>query len=158
MGPSGLSREGEPQDPSGSEGPDQDLARREPFLRRVLAELEAGHIEAYDYTTRVFAINAATSAEEMQAVVNRPPDGSTGDAASTRARTLDPVDLARLRSTSLSEAQNPTTRYVALAIVFVMFAVLIGLGMWLASHVHPAALPSGINGVGRLALMTSRWR
>jgi hypothetical protein len=154
----GLSRGDEPQDRSASEGPAHDLSVREPFLRRVLAEFEAGQIEAYDYTTRVFAINAATSPAEMQAIVDRPPDGSAGDAGSGRARTPDAVDLARLRSTSLSEPNSPTTRYVTLAIVFVMFAVLIALGMWLATHVHAAALSSGTSGGRRLALMTPRWR
>ena len=42
---------------------------REPYLRRVLAEFEAGRLEAYDYTRRVLAINAASSAEEMSAIV-----------------------------------------------------------------------------------------
>ncbi len=154
MGPDGLSRHGEPQDPSASGGPDQDLARREPFLRRVLTEFEAGQIEAYDYTTRVFAINAATSISEMQAIVNRPPEGSSGG---TGTRAFDAVDLARLRSTSLSQPVGPTTRYVTLAIVFVMFAVLIGLGMWLASHVHGAALSPGAGPGSRIALMAPRW-
>ncbi len=55
-------------------------------------------------------------------------------------RGLDPVDLVLLRSRPTSGARSPTTRYVTLAVVFVMFAVLIGVGMWLASHVHDAAL------------------
>ncbi len=136
---------------------DQGLALREPYLRRVLADFEAGRLEAYDYTRRVLAINAATSAPEMTAIVEQLPDG-TAVGGSGLPRGLDAVDLALLRSPRRSGSSNPTTRYVALAIVFLLFAVLIGMGMWLASHVHNAALSNDTVGVIRLALRTPRWR
>ena len=37
------------------------ISPREPYLRRVLADFEAGRLEPYDYTRRVLAINAAAS-------------------------------------------------------------------------------------------------
>jgi hypothetical protein len=136
----------EPLGPSRPGGADPGLERREPYLRRVLADFEAGHLEAYEYTRRVLAINAAGSTEEMNAIVNELPDGSGvgSDAASSRG--LDAVDLARLRATRLSESRNPNARYITLAVVFVLFAVLIGIGMWLATHVHGAALPPLLHG------------
>jgi len=121
---------------------------REPYLERVLADFEAGQLEAYEYTRRVLAINAAGSTEEMSAIVNAPPvgtdgsDGSDGSHAAdgTLSPGLDPVDLARLRATRLAESRSPNARYVTLAVVFVLFAVLIGIGMWLATHIHGSAL------------------
>jgi hypothetical protein len=118
---------------------DADLVRREPYLRRVLGAFEAGALEPYDYTRRVLAINATSSTSEMEAIVQQPPEGS-GNAVSAGTRGLDPVDLALLRARPSAAARSATTRYVTLALVFVMFAVLIGVGMWLASHVHDAAL------------------
>jgi len=158
VGPDGSSLPDEPDGPSSPGDDDQGLALREPFLRRVLAEFEAGHLEAYEYTQRVFAINAATSTTAMQAIVDQRPDARPGDAGPARPRGLDAVDLARLKSTQLSESRSPTTRYVTLAVVFVLFAVLIGIGMWLAGHVHAAAPSSGVTGGAGLAALTQRWR
>ncbi len=86
----------------------------------------------------MLAINATSSTLEMEAIVQQPPEGS-GESAASGGR-LDPVDLALLRTRPGPADRGPTTRYVTLAVVFVMFAVLIGVGMWLASHVHHAAL------------------
>ena len=98
---------------------DPGLEMREPYLRRVLADFEAGQLEPYEYTRRVLAINAATSTEEMSAIVNTPPvrtDGSEGSDGSDRLPPaadgtllpgLDPVDLARLRATRLAESRSP---------------------------------------------------
>ncbi len=122
---------------------DPGLVIREPYLRRVLAEFEAGRLEAYDYTRRVLAINAAASVEAMNAIVEQPPDGTDGNAQPAPLRGPDAVDLARLRTARLSEARSPTTRYVTLAVVFVLFAVLIGIGVWLATHMQGAVSPSG---------------
>ncbi len=125
---------------------DPGFEKREPYLRRVLADFEAGQLEPYEYTRRVLAINAAGSTEEMNAVVNTPPLGSSGsdgyDLGSDAGPPpgLDPVDLARLRATRLAESRDPNRRYITLAVVFVLFAVLIGMGMWLATHVHGSAL------------------
>jgi hypothetical protein len=130
---------------------------REPFLRRVLADFEAGQLDAYDYTQRVLAINAATSTPQMQAIVDPPSDGSEAGAGPAGPRGLDAVDLARLRSVQQAEARSPTARYLTLAVVFVMFAVLIGIGMWLATHVHGAALPARTACGGRLAFMAPGW-
>jgi uncharacterized membrane protein (DUF485 family) len=140
-------------------GEDQELAMREPYLTQVLAEFEAGRIEAYDYTRRVLAINAATSTGQMQAIVDQRPDGTMGDVGDVVAvRRFDAVDLARFRSSRSSEARSATTRYVTLAVVFVLFAVLIGMGMWLAAHVHSSALTSGIGIGGGAVLATASWR
>jgi hypothetical protein len=118
------------------------LAAREPYLRRVLEDFEAGRLEPYDYTRRVLAINAATSTADMAAIVEEPPDGP-GASALGNPPGLDAVDLALLASSRSSDTRSPTTRYVTLALVFVIFAVLIGMGMWLATHVHGAALSPG---------------
>lgn len=125
-----------------SEG-DPGLEMREPYLQRVLADFEAGQLEAYEYTRRVLAINAAGSTEEMTAIVDAAPVGSDGSdlgADASRSPGLDAVDLARLRATRLEESRNPNARYITLAVVFVLFAVLIGIGMWLATRVHGSAL------------------
>lgn len=137
---------------------DQRLALREPYLRRVLADFEAGRLEAYDYTRRVLAINAATSALQMTAIVEQLPDGTSASAGSALPRGLDAVDLALLGSSRFSGSRAPTTRYVALAIVFLLFAVLIGMGMWLASHVHNATLSPDAVRIIRVALRTPGWR
>ncbi len=129
------------------------LAMREPYLRRVLDEFEAGHLEPYEYTRRVLAINAAISAEEMSAIVERRPEGSAKGPGDVASRGLDAVDLALLRSPPSSGTRSPTARYVALAFVFVLFAVLIGMGMWLATHVHGAALSPRAS-VGRTFALT----
>jgi len=132
---------GEPSPPSHE--PDADLTLREPYLRRVLDEFEAGHLEPYDYTRRVLAINAAATPEEMSAIVEGVPDGSGGGGTPAR-RGLDAVDLALLRSSRSTGARTQRTRYVALAVVFALFAVLIAIGMWLAAHVHGAASPGAL--------------
>jgi hypothetical protein len=130
---------------------DQSLVTREPYLRRVLDAFEAGRLDADAYTQRVLAINAASSTDEMEAIVEQ---GSGGALTLGGARGLDAVDLALLHSRASSGARSPNARYVALAIVFVMFAVLIGIGMWLATHVHGAALPPSriLGHAGALAL------
>jgi len=140
--------------PPASGDTDRGLEWREPYLRRVLDAFEAGRLEAYEYTQRVLAINGATSTEQMEAIVEKPADDSSG---STPRRGLDAVDLALLRAPPPSSPRGPNTRYVALAIVFVLFAVLTVIGMWLATHVHSAALPTG-GAFGRaLALSPNRW-
>jgi hypothetical protein len=158
MGPDGSPVPDEPQR-APRPGEDQGLAMREPYLTQVLAEFEAGRIEAYDYTRRVLAINAATSTDQMEAIVNQRSDSDVGDVGDVVAvRRFDAVDLARFRSSQASEARGATTRYVTLAVVFVLFAVLIGVGMWLAAHVHSNALNSG-TGIGGAALLaTAPWR
>jgi hypothetical protein len=130
---------------------------REPYLRRVLADFEAGRIEAYDYTRRVLAINAAASTAQMETIAGQLPQNATSDAGSVRSVTFDAVDLARFKSARLSAPRSPTTRYVTLAIVFVLFAVLIGIGMWLVSHVHAAALSPGAAIYSGLTLRSVRW-
>jgi hypothetical protein len=142
------------EQPPASDETDHGLEWREPYLRRVLDAFEAGRLEPYEYTQRVLAINAATSNEQMEAIVEQPAERSSGPAP---RRGLDAVDLARLRSPTLLAPRGPTTRYVALAIVFVLFAVLTVIGMWLATHVHGAALNS--NGtLGRaLGLAPTPW-
>jgi hypothetical protein len=157
VGPDGSSLQDEPGGLSSPGDDDQGMALREPFLRRVLAEFEAGHLEAYEYTQRVLAINVATSTTALQAIVDQRPDASAGDAGPGGLRGLDAVDLARLKSAQLSESRSPTTRYVTLAVVFVLFAVLIGVGVWLAGHVHAAAPSSGVPGVGGLAALAQNW-
>jgi hypothetical protein len=133
---------------------DPGLEMREPYLQRVLADFEAGRLEAYEYTRRVLAINAAGSTDEMHAIVNTPPVGPDGPVGSDDSRPgaagalspgLDAVDLARLRATRLAESRSPNARYITLAVVFVLFAVLIGVGMWLASHVHGSALSPSLH-------------
>jgi hypothetical protein len=156
MGPDGSPLEDEPPAASGSGEGDPGLVLREPYLRRVLAEFEAGRLEPYDYTRRVLAINAASSTREMEAITGAPPDGAAVVDAPSLSRGLDAVDLARMRSSQLPGPRAPTTRYVTLAVVFVLFAVLIGIGMWLATHVHGAALSPGVTGAPGLALSLLR--
>ena len=133
---------------------DPGLEMREPYLQRVLADFEAGRLEAYEYTRRVLAINAAGSTDEMSAIVSTPavgPDGPVGSVGpdlggdSPLSSGLDAVDLARLRATRLAESRTPNVRYITLAVVFVLFALLIGVGMWLASHVHGSALSPSLH-------------
>jgi hypothetical protein len=153
MGSEGSSFENEPLEPVSPDGPDPGLAMREPYLRRVLAQFEGGRLEAYDYTRRVLAINAASTPEEMSAIAGWLPNASSNGTAVHRG--LDAVDLALLRSSRLSAPRSATTRYVTLAIVFVLFAVLIGVGMWLEVHVHPVSLPSSATVGGRVAFALS---
>jgi hypothetical protein len=147
----GPSFDGEAQEPT--EGLDAEVAVREPYLRRVLEAFESGGLEPYEYTRRVLAINAATSTDQMAAIVEQLPDGSARDAVPTLDRGLDAVDLALLGSTRVAGSRSPTARYVTLAVVFVMFAVLIGMGMWLATHVPAAGSSSGGTVSGALALV-----
>ena len=132
--------------PPRSVDPDDGLVVREPYLRRVLEEFEAGRLEPYDYTQRVLAINAAASATEMSAIVERVPAGSPSGSDPVNGRGLDAVDLALLRSQRTAGTRPQTTRYVALAIVFVLFAMLIVMGMWLATRVHGAAFSGAMVG------------
>jgi hypothetical protein len=155
MGPEGSSFENEPPGPLAPDEVDQGLMVREPYLRRVRAEFEAGRLEAYDYTRRVLAINAASSAEEMSEIVAWVPNGSSSGGGAATRRGLDAVDLALLRSSRPSTLRGPTTRYVTLAIIFLLFAVLIGVGMWLSTHVHPASFPSSVAIGDRLAVAAS---
>jgi len=138
--------------PPRSDDPDTGLAAREPYLRRVLEEFEGGRLEPYDYTQRVLAINAAVSAQEMSAIVERLPASSSIGGDPVTGRGLDAVDLALLRSQRPSGTRPQATRYVALAIVFVLFAMLIVMGMWLATRVHGAASPGAMVG-GTVALV-----
>jgi hypothetical protein len=155
MGPDGSPLEEEPRRAPGPGDADPGLVGREPYLRRALADFEAGRIEPYDYTRRVLGINAASSTDAMEAIVGQPPDGAWDDAAPTPPRAFDAVDLARMRAARSSPSGRSTIRYVALAVVFVLFAVLIGVGMWLATHVHGAALSPGMLR-GRGALVPAR--
>jgi len=117
---------------------------REPYLRRVLDAFEAGRLEPYEYTRRVLAINAAATSEQMAAVADADPgvpaDGS--GAPDEPARTLDAVDLALLRARP-GTTRRGGARYGALVFVFVVFAVLLGLGLWLGVHAHALSSPSG---------------
>ena len=49
---------------------------------------------------------------------------------------LDPVDIARLAATRRVERPQIATRWLALAVVVVLFVVLLIMGAWLAAHVH----------------------
>ncbi|HEY7947409.1 MAG TPA: DUF1707 domain-containing protein [Acidimicrobiales bacterium] len=129
---------------SAFEGPDQGLAVREPYLRQVLDALEDGRLDPYEYTQRVLAINNATSTGQMAAIVEQIPTGPAAMAGPGTHAGLDAVDLALLQTKHASETRSPTARFVTLAVVFVLFAVLIGIGMWLATHVPTAgSSPSG---------------
>jgi hypothetical protein len=139
---------------SAFEGPDQGLAAREPYLRQVLDALDDGRLDPYEYTQRVLAINTATSTDQMAAIVEQIPSGPAEMAGRGTHAGFDAVDLALLRTKHASETRSPTARYVTLAVVFVMFAVLIGIGMWLATHV-PAA---GSNPSGTVTGLLSRVR
>ena len=114
---------------------DDRFHEREPFLRRVLEELEAGRLEPYEYTRRVLAINAAGSAADMAAIARAPAPAGAAPA-------LDAVDLALLGRARV-QPRSGAVRYAALVVVFVMFAVLLGLGVWLSSRVHAAPGQSG---------------
>jgi hypothetical protein len=150
----GDQAQGPVEEPAASAETDLGLEEREPYLRRVLDAFEAGHIEAYEYTQRVLAINAASSTRQMEAIVEQPSEGSSGPMVTPG---FDAVDLAWLRSSASPAQRGPGTRYVALAIVFVLFAVLIAVGMWLVTHVHGAALP-GNGTLGRIvALVPIHW-
>jgi hypothetical protein len=121
---------------SSFEGSDPGLGGREPYLRQVLDALEDGRLDPYEYTQRVLAINAATSTDQMAAIVDQIPTGTHGPTVGPGTHVgLDAVDLALLAKQHASPARSPTARYVTLAVVFVLFAVLIGIGMWLATHV-----------------------
>src|SRR5579863_2906836 len=98
MGPEGSSIQDEPHERAAGGGSDVGLDRREPYLRRVLAAFEAGHLEAYEYTRRVLAINAATSTDQMQAIVDEPSGPPAGEGGSAVPPGFDPVALARPRS------------------------------------------------------------
>ncbi len=160
MGISGPSFEDEPRHVAEGTQPDGSLAWREPFLRRVMDEFEAGRLEPYEYTRCVLAINAATSTEEMAAVVERlsgdPSGAGAGRGEPVVRRQLDAVDLALLRAPRPSGAQAQTPRFVALAVVFVLFAVLILVGIWLATHVHAATSPGALVG-GAIAAVSPAW-
>src|ERR1700681_1356278 len=120
MGPEGSSL---PDEPGALGSPGQDdpgLAMREPFLRQVLAEFEAGELEAYDYARRAFAINAATSIAQMQAVVGQSFHARPAGGRPAGPPGFDAVDLARLQAAQRSENRRPTARYLTLAVVFVL--------------------------------------
>ncbi len=150
----GDEAQGARERPSASDETAHGLEWREPYLRRVLDAFEDGRLEAYEYTQRVLSINAASSTDQMEEIVERPVDSFFSSAPQ---RGLDAVDLALLRSSATSAPRPPTTRYVALAIVFVLFAVLTVIGMWLATHVHAGA-SSADAVLGRsLALAATPW-
>jgi len=133
-----------------------DLAsEREEYLRRVLDAFEHGHIEPYEYTRCVLAVNAAASVEEMAAMAAQ-AWGQAGDAPVAPRRALDPVDLALLRSPPGRQAHSSGHRYVALVLVFVMFVVLIAVGMWLTVHVHTVGASSAGTVTGALGLGAAR--
>src|ERR1700724_3031107 len=100
---------------SSFEGSDPGLAAREPYLRQVLEALEDGRLDPYEYTQRVLAINAATSTDQMAAIVEQIPT-STFDYRAGRGTPpgLDAVDLALLRPHDASPSRSPTARYVTL--------------------------------------------
>jgi hypothetical protein len=130
-----------------------DDAGRELFLRQLLERFEAGRMEPYEYTRRVMAINAATSVAQMAAVADEFPAADVGTAPST-APALDAVDLALLHKHQqhAGRSEGPRTRYIALAVVFVLFAVLIGVGVWVASRAHAVSPTPGATIVSVLAL------
>ncbi|HTZ10609.1 MAG TPA: DUF1707 domain-containing protein [Acidimicrobiales bacterium] len=110
-----------------------DLApERERSLRQVLAAFEAGRLEPDEYAARVLAINAATTEADMAAAAGSPTEGAVPP---------DAVDLALLRRAA-APTRSPAPRYAALVLVFVLFAVLLGLGIWLSSRVHAVSAGS----------------
>ena len=109
-------------------------AEREMYLRLALQAFESGSIDAYQYRQRVQAIDRATSVTEMaQALEGR---GLPAGAGPSRPP-MDAVDVALMR-VSAARAYHPrkSKRYTALILVAIVFIVLIGLGVWLATKVH----------------------
>ncbi len=131
---------------------------REPYLRLVLEAFEQGRLEPYEYTRRVMAIDAATSIEQLAAVVGHLPDGPAGDGPPPPVRSLDAVDLALLRTPRRNAPRGATARYVTLVVVFVMFAVILGVGIWLTSRVHPLSSTSSGTLVGWAAALVRAGR
>jgi hypothetical protein len=66
------------------------------------------------------------------------PDG----APVGRDGVLDPVDFARLMGRARPGSPSSSTRWVAPAIVVVMFVLLVLMGAWLAAHVNTSGTGS----------------
>jgi len=107
-------------------------AAREEFLRQALAACEQGTIDTAEYAARARALQGAGSVAEMAAIAARP----AGPAPAPAPR-LDPVDLALLaRSPAGARARRDRSRYGAVVVVAVVFALLLVAGLWMASRVH----------------------
>jgi hypothetical protein len=64
-------------------------------------------------------------------------------------RPLDPVDLAWLQAAQRRGGRSNRDRYIALAVVVMLFLILLGIGVWLVSTVHanaPSALRLSLTG------------
>ena len=114
---------------------------RQPYLRRALDALERGQLDVPGYVQLVRAINAAGSTHLMEALVAEAV-GAPRAAPLTTARALDPVDLAVMGRQQTASSSVNGRRYLTLAVVLVLFAVLLGVGVYLASHVH--TITSGV--------------
>jgi hypothetical protein len=130
-------------------GAGQDALEREPYLRQALDALERGQLDVSQYAQRVRAIHAAGSTDLMEAIVAEGAvtvaDGTTpvSMTGATAAGGLDPVDLARMQRQHKAPSTVNGRRYLTLAVVVVLFAVLLGVGVYLASHVH--TITSGVH-------------
>ena len=131
----GACGEGHSDRPGTPAGGGEEGLDRQPYLRRALDALEGGQLDVAEYAQRVRAINAAGSAALMEAVAADTPGGHRAPPAAPGGEP-DPVDLALMgrRSTGPSSTNGP--RYLTLVVVLVLFAVLLGIGVYLASHVH----------------------
>jgi hypothetical protein len=58
---------------------------------------------------------------------------------------LDPVDIARLGAPLRTGATSTSVRWITLGMVFVVFVVLMVLGVWLAARVHSSGLSAGVH-------------
>jgi cobalamin biosynthesis Mg chelatase CobN len=119
---------------------------REAALLGLMAALESGELDSYEYTSRVRRVERATTRAELAAATER--DGAQSG-ASAYVCTPDPVDIATMAAASRRSAKSPVTnRYVALAIVVLLFVMLLTVGIWLEGRIRssgtsPGAAPSG---------------
>jgi hypothetical protein len=109
-------------------------AERELYLRAALKAFETGLIDAYQYTQRVKAIDRVTSAAEMAEALRG--HGLSAGAGPSRPP-MDAVDMALMKVSGAGVRRPPKPkRHMALVFVALVFILLIGLGVWLATRVH----------------------
>ncbi|MHB8439959.1 MAG: hypothetical protein ACYDD4_12475 [Acidimicrobiales bacterium] len=114
---------------------------REQYLTLLLDRFEKGGLEPYEYTSRVRAIELATTVDRMAQIVEAPV---------SRDPRLDAVDMAILARQAAAAANlgksSRGRRMLWPALLAFLFVILLVVGLWLAGHAK-ALHNSGGSGV-----------
>jgi hypothetical protein len=100
-------------------------------------------------------VEHATSTAELVAAMQPRKSQISDPVGGSPQPAYDAVDLARMGAALKKPTRSPSrNRYTTLIVVVVLFAILLGLGIWLASRLHSSSPTSTVEAV-RIAAYSS---